>query len=170
MKYLKGSPDMPITYSASNQSNVLSAFCDADYAADIDDRKSRSDFVLMLNGGPIAWGSRKQGCTTSSTTEAEYVAAHLATNEVVWIQGLLAELGYPQHQPTILRSDNQAAIRLACNPKFHKRTKHVDVKYHIIREHLLNGLITLEYVPSSQLLTTLQTSSPNRFLEISSCV
>jgi hypothetical protein len=83
MKHLKGSPDMRITYSASNQPNVLSAFCDADYANNVDDRKSRSSFILMLNEGPIAWGSRKQGCTAGSTTKAEYVAAHLAFNEVV---------------------------------------------------------------------------------------
>jgi hypothetical protein len=157
MKYLKGSPSMHITYAAGSQRNILTAFCDADYAADIDDRKSRSGFVLMLNGGPIAWGSRKQGCTARSTTEAEYMAAHLATNEVIWMRQLLAELGYPQRAPTLLRSDNQAAIRLVHNPEFHKRTKHVDVKYHILREHLLNNVISIAYIPTNDQLADLFT-------------
>lgn len=149
LKYLHGVPDLRITYSATSPPNVLQAFCDADYAGDLDDRKSRSGFVLTLNGGPIAWGSRKQGCTAASTTEAEYVAAHLATQEIIWLRQLLSDLGRKQPEPTILRSDNQAAIRLVRNPEFHKRTKHVDVKYHIIREHLQNDLITVTYVPTA---------------------
>lgn len=62
---------------------------------------------------------------------------------------LLHDLGYPQLAPTVLHSDNQAAIRLVRNPEFHKRTKHVDIKYHIIREHLANNLIAVVYVPNA---------------------
>lgn len=146
LKYLRGAPDLRITYAASSHQNEMQAFCDADYAGDVDDRRSRSGFVIILNGGPVAWGSRKQGCTAASTTEAEYIAAHLASQEILWMRQLLNDLGYPQVPPTTLRSDNQAAIRLVRNPEFHRRTKHVDIKYHIIRDHFQQGHLALAYV------------------------
>jgi transposase InsO family protein len=135
MKYLHGTADLKITYGGDNSVNVLSAYVDADFAMDVDDRKSRSGFVLMLNGGPVAWGSKKQSTTASSTTEAEYYAAHKGSREVVWLRNLLSDLGYPQTAPTTMYSDNQAAIRLIRNPEFRHRTKHIDVRYHVIREH-----------------------------------
>lgn len=158
LKYLHGAPDLRITYSASCQSNVLHAYCDVDYVGDLDDRKSRSWFVITLNGGPIAWRSRKQGCTAASTTEAEYVAAHLASQEIVWMRQLLFDLGYLQVAPTFLRSDNQAAIRLMRNPEFHKRTKHIDVKYYVIRDHFQQPeRITIAYVPTADNVADLLT-------------
>ena len=100
----------------------------------------------MLNGGGVAWGSRKQKCTSGSTTESEYVAAHLASNEIVWLRGLLNDLGYPQRSPTALYCDNQSAIRLVRNPVFHKQSKHIDLKYHIIRAQQAEGHIKITYI------------------------
>ena len=111
----------------------------------------------MLNGGPVAWGSRKQGSTAASTTEAEYIAAHLASEEIVWMRQLMADLGYPQSAPTLLKSDNQAAIRLVRNPEFHKRTKHVDIKYHVIRDHFTHQRLQVAYVPTADNVADLLT-------------
>jgi hypothetical protein len=119
MKYLNGTADLKITYRGDYTNNFLTAYVDADFAIDVDDRKSRSSFVLMLNGGPVSWGSKKQSTTASSTTEAEYYAAHKGSREIVWLQTLLCDIGYPQEAPTVLYSDNQAAIRLIRNPEFH---------------------------------------------------
>lgn len=101
---------------------------------------------MLLNGGPIAWGSRKQSCIASSTTESEYIAGHLASQEITWIRSLLSNLGAHQPHPTTLHSDNQSAIKLVKNPVFHTRTKHIDLKYHIIRECEENGVIAITYI------------------------
>jgi hypothetical protein len=146
MKYLYGTADFKITYGGDDRSNLLTAYVDADFAMDLGDRKSRSGFLLLLNDGPVAWGSKKQSTTASSTTEAEYYAAHKGAREIRWMRQLLSDLGYPQTAPTMMYSDNQAAIRLVHNPEFHQRTKHIDVKYHAICEYCQRGDLTIIYV------------------------
>ena len=81
--YLKGTQEFGISFSPSPNPNYLTVYCDADYAMDLEDRKSRSGAFLMINNGPVPWLSRKQPCTASSTTEAEYLAAHVATKELL---------------------------------------------------------------------------------------
>ena len=157
LKYLQGTSSMRITYSGGSSNHLLEGFCDADYAMDLDDRKSRSGFILTLNGGPISWGSRKQGCTTGSTTESKYVAAHLATQEIIWARRLLADLDYDQTNPTQLWSDNQASVRLVQNPEFHCQTKHIDVKYHIICKGYTTGQITVSYINTNDQVADLLT-------------
>jgi len=148
LKYIRGTVGHRITYGEGQPHNInhLTAYCDADYAADIDDRKSRSGFLLMLNGGPVAWGSRKQMCTANSTTESEYVVAALATQEVIWMRRLLLSIRSPQLLPTPLFSDNQSAIRLVQNPVFHQKTKHIAIKYHKIRDAQRDREVLLTYV------------------------
>ncbi len=92
--------------------------------------------------------SRKETCTSSSTTESEYIDACLTTKEVVWLCTLLKDLEIPQHIPTFLFYDNQAAIRMVKDPEFHKRPKHVDVQFHFLREFQSNHKILITYVPS----------------------
>jgi hypothetical protein len=149
VKYLKGCPDLRITYTANPAKiNQVTAYSDADFATDFGDRKSRTGYVLMLNGGPVIWASQKQGCTTMSTTESEYIAAASIALQVVWLCRMLAEIGCPQIGPTPLYIDNQSAIRLILNPEFHKPTKHVDLRYHKIREIYGNGDIRPLYIPT----------------------
>lgn len=102
----------------------------------------------MLNGGAIAWGCRKQKCTSGSTTE--YVLAHLASNETVWLHSLMSNLGYSQRNPTIVYCDNQSAIRLVPNPIFPKQSKHIALKYHIIREQQAEGHIKITYICTNE--------------------
>lgn len=160
LKYLRGTTDFALCYSSVSTGNqVLLAYTDADFAGDLNDRKSRSGSIIFLNSGPVLWISRKQPCTTTSTTESEYVAASLASKEVVWARRLLSDLGFAQIKPTPLFSDNQSAIRLVQNPEFHKRTKHIDVVFHLIREIQARGEITLFYVPTRLQLADILTKA-----------
>ena len=160
LKYLRGTTDFALCYSSISTGNQeLIAYTDADYAGDLNDRKSRSGSILFLNNGPVLWISRKQPCTATSTTESEYVAASLTSKEVVWARRLLSDLGFSQNKPTPLFLDNQSAICLVQNPEFHKRTKHIDVVYHLIREIQARGEITLFYVPTRLQLADILTKA-----------
>jgi hypothetical protein len=89
-----------------------------------------------LCGGPVSWGSRKQNTVATSTTEAEYMSASQAAKEAMWLRYLLKELGYPQEGPTVIWEDNKGCIDLSRNPVFHKRSKHIDVQHHYVRERV----------------------------------
>ena len=105
LHYLKSNPDFGICFAGEN-SHQLTAYGDADYAANSDTRCSTTGFELVLNGGPISWGSQRQRCTSLSTTEAEYVAQSETSKEVVWVRRLLMDLGFAQQEPTPLLCDN----------------------------------------------------------------
>jgi len=93
------------------------------------------------------WSSQRQRLVTLSTTETEYVAASTAAREVVWIRKLLSDIGCPCNKEMTLYVDNQSAIQLVRNPVFHKRTKHIDIHFHFIREKVNEKEIKVEYVP-----------------------
>ena len=107
----------------------------------------------------MLWINRKQPCTATSNTESEYVVASLTSKEVVWARRLLSDLGFAQTKPTPLSSDNQSAIRLVQTPEFLKRTKHIDVVYHPIREIQARGKIMLFYVPTRLQLADILTKA-----------
>lgn len=103
----------------------------------------------MLGSGPISWCSQKQKTVALSTTESEYIAASESIKELIWLQLLFEEMFLSSDDIPILFSDNQSAIKLIKNPEFHKRTKHIDIKYHFIREKFSNGFFELQYVPTT---------------------
>lgn len=104
---------------------------------------------FTLTGGAVSWRSRLQDCVTQSTTEAEYVAASEACKEAIWLSRLVADLGIKEEMP-VLHCDSQSAIQLAKNPVFHAKTKHVDVKYHFIREVIEDKQIQLVKVHTTE--------------------
>jgi hypothetical protein len=134
LRYIKGTTDVSLTYGTECNNNILTGYADADFAGDLNDRKSTSGYVFKLNGGAVSWFSKKQGCVAQSTAEAEYVAASHATKEAIWLRSLLAELGFPQSKPTTIYEDNRACIAISKNPENHTRMKHIDVKFHFVRE------------------------------------
>lgn len=145
LRYLKATPSLGIKYSA-NGGQRLDAFCDSDFASDQTSRKSLSGQIFKLNDGAVIWASSQQKSVSLSTTEAEFIAATEATKSALWIKQLLKELS---HQITpIVKVDNQSAIKLIKNPEFHKRTKHIDVRYFFIREKYQNKEVLYEYVPT----------------------
>ena len=104
----------------------------------------------MYGGGPVSWQSRQQDIVTLSTAEAEYVAATEAGKEIIWISNLLKSIGV-RDLHTELYLDNQSAIKLAKNPVFHQRTKHIDVRFHKIREWIEERRFELKYVPTKEM-------------------
>ena len=102
----------------------LQSYVNADFAGDIDSRKSTTGFVFTLGGTAISWVSNLQKIVTLFTIEAGYVAASKAGNELIWLHGFLDELGKKQ-EIGILHSDNQSAIFLAKNSAFHSKSKHI---------------------------------------------
>ena len=137
MAYLRGTYNYGIVYrgdTGTNESNRMIIYSDADYAGNVDNMRSISGYLLVLNGGPVSWASRKQQRVSLSTTEAEFVAMCESTKELIWMRRLLASVGCEQTGPSTLYCDNQGAIKLVHNPEFHRRTKHIDVKYHFIRQ------------------------------------
>lgn len=144
LRYLKGTKDYALHYKRGE--NILHCYSDADYAGDTEQRKSRSGFICKFAGGAISWFSKKQNCISLSTTEAEYVAASEAAKHIVWLKSLLDEINGSPIKAT-LYIDNAAALKLTKNPVMHGRTKHIDVRYHFVRENLERGVYNVEHVP-----------------------
>ena len=159
VRYLKGTTDYGISFSRSNWMNhLLCAFSDSDWGtSDTANRRSMTGYSVFLSGGPIAWRSCLQTTVAKSATEAEYYALSGTTDEVVFIRNLLSELGFVQEGPTPIFEDNKGAVDLSGNPMYHKRTKHIDIRYHSIREMVANGFILVLKVPTKANLADLHT-------------
>ena len=99
----------------------------------------------MLGGGAVSWKSRKQTCVALSTAEAEYVALDNTTQEVIWMRQLMEDLESKLTEATMVYEDNQATISIAQNPQHHTKTKHIDIKYHFVREKVADNTIQLKY-------------------------
>ena len=133
LRYLKQTRDLNFTYVKESPEAII-GYSDADSAGDVQDRCSTSGNVFLLGGGAITWSSRKQSSVALSTVEAEYMALSVATLEAVWLRHLQEELRVTETGPTLIYEDNQGAISMAKNPVFHMRTKHVQIRYHFVRE------------------------------------
>ena len=144
-KYIKGTSGYGLTFSKDNPKDVK-AFSDADYANDVETRKSTTGYVILWGSSVISWCSQRQSVVTLSTTDAEYIAACQTAREIMWVKKLLNELCNKEKQNITLFMDNQSAIQLIKNPVYHKRTKHIDVKYHYVRDMHLDGNYDLDYV------------------------
>ena len=152
LRYLQGTSALGITYRPPPLK--LQGYSDANWAGDMDTRRSTTGYVVMLNNGAIAWKSRRQPTVALSTMESEYMALTDATKELVWVKSLLAELGYSNgksNDPTDLFSDNQGAIALAKNPVSHSRAKHIDIRHHFVREAIQDRIIWVQYIPTAEM-------------------
>lgn len=145
LQYLKGTLNYCITYRKSGE--YLSGYADADWANCPIDRRSYTGFWMKLAGSPISWECKKQPTPALSSTEAEYMSLCSVTKEAVFLRRLLEEVTGLINS-VVIYNDSQAAQKLAANPIHHNRTKHIDVKFHFIREMLSQKVIRLEYLPS----------------------
>ena len=156
--YLKAMSDQQLVFQCRTPSGtVLHGFVDADWASDVNDRKSTSGFVFMLGGTAVSWSSKKQTLVTLLSTEAEYIATLHATKEVVWLRRLLSKLGLNINSPTVLHVDNQSTIAIAHNLKFHDHTKHIEVQHHFLRHKVEGEEIHFEYTPTDEQTTDVLT-------------
>lgn len=158
LRYVKGTLGYGIKFNQGEKLELV-GYCDADYAGDLDTRRSNTGYVFMLGQSAVAWCSKRQPTVALSTTEAEYRAASMAAQEVVWLLLLLTELQQKDDESVVIHCDNMSSIHLANNPMFHARTKHIEVEYHFIREKVLEGKIDLTYVDTHHQVADVFTKS-----------
>lgn len=136
----------------------LEGFVDADWAADVTDRRSFTGFCFRLSGSIVSWESRKQNCVALSSTEAEYIAISEASREAIYLYNLFGEF-VGINSCITLYNDNQSAQKLCINPTFHKRAKHIDIKYHFVREAIFNNFVNIKYLETSNMPADILTKS-----------
>ena len=137
----------------------LLGYSDADWANDLDSHHSTSGNVFVISKGAISWLSQKQAIVALSTAEAEYIALGSATQEAIWLRQLLSDLKVNVQEPTEIFEDNQRSIAMAKNPVGHKRSKHIDIRHHFIREAVQAGTVRLSYCPSKEMVVDIFTKS-----------
>ena len=135
----------------------LMAYTDSDYAGDVDDRKSTSGYVFLLSEGAMAWSSKKQPVVTLSTTEAEFVAAASCACQGVWMRRVLEKLGHSQGKCTTVLCDNSSTIKLSKNPVMHGRSKHIDVRFHFLRDLTREGVVELKHCGTQEQVADIMT-------------
>uniref|UniRef100_H3H9Q4 Integrase catalytic domain-containing protein n=1 Tax=Phytophthora ramorum TaxID=164328 RepID=H3H9Q4_PHYRM len=159
LRYLQATPTHGLEFSREDSLGMC-GYSDADWAGDIESRRSTSGYAFMMNGGCISWRSKKQRTVALSSTEAEYMALSEATQEAVWLKVILCELGEMASDEAVkIYEDNQGSIALAKNPQFHKRTKHIDIRYHFVREKVEDGQVVLQYVSTTDMLADMMTKA-----------
>lgn len=156
LRYLKGTTEFGIFYKNGGDDELV-AYTDSDYAGDLEDRKSTSGYVFLLSSGAISWSSKKQPIVSLSTTEAEFIAAASCACQGVWLKRVLGMLGENQSKPTIIRCDSSSAIKLSKNPVMHGRSKHIDVRYHFLRELTKAGTVELVHCNTQEQLADVMT-------------
>jgi hypothetical protein len=116
----------------------------------MDDRRSTIGYAFSIGSGVISWSSKKHSTVSLSSTEAEYKASCATTCEVVWLRRLLQDVGEERKEPMMIRCDNQISINIAKNPIFHASTKHVEARFHFVREKLQSNEIALMYCSTGE--------------------
>lgn len=145
LRYIRGTLNLGCRYRKSEKPQLL-GFCDSDLAGDIDDRKSTTGVLFYYGNNPVTWVSQKQKIVAQSSCEAEYVAAASAASQGVWLARLLGELLDQEPSKWVLKVDNQSAIALCKNPVFHERSKHIDIRYHYVRDCVEERKLVVEHV------------------------
>ena len=147
LRYLKGIIDFGLFYSISTDYKLVS-YSDSDWTGNIDDRKSTTGFVFFTGDTAFTWLSKKKPIVILSLCEAEYMATTICTCHAIWLRNLLKELSMSQIDRTEICVDNKSAIALAKNSIFHDRSKHIDTRYHYIRECVASSEVQLKFVKS----------------------
>jgi len=145
--YLRGTWNQTIRFSQARDShetpNVLWGWVDAEWAGDIDTRRSHTGYILMLNGGPISWKSRRKDNVSLSTSEAEFVAASQAGQETIYLREMLTDFGFSPTLATPLYKDNLTCVAMSANPVRRKFFRHIDIRNYYVLELILAGFLKL---------------------------
>jgi hypothetical protein len=148
LRYLSGTRDLTLTYG--EERHDLTGYTDTDGASH-KHRHAISGYAFLIDGGAVSWQSRKQEIVTLSTAKAEYVATTHAAKEAIWLRRLIFELFPISPSLTTLHCNNQAVIKLAIEDNYHARTKHIDIRFHFIRQVISDGTLTLTYCPTDDM-------------------
>ncbi|XP_031263585.1 secreted RxLR effector protein 161-like [Pistacia vera] len=147
LRYIKGTLQYGLLFKKHNHFNLEAyADTDADWASDVNDRRSTSGYAVFLGDNLVQWSSKKQKVVSLSSTEAEYRALSQAATKVIWVQHLFKELGIEVKKTPIIWCDNMSAGTLSSNPVFHARTKHIKIDVHYVRELVAEKNLAVQYV------------------------
>ena len=183
LRYLKGTKEYGITFGLDRADGVphtcIHGYVDGDWGGDPDDRRSTTGYIYMSYGGPVCWRSKKQASTALSSCESEYMAASEAAKEAIWLtrlykedfciedisletKGDLTEKEYLGNKPLTVFEDNVGCISLSKNPVMHRSSKHIEIRYHFVRERVQDGSLKLVYIPSSENIADVLTKSTRK--------
>jgi hypothetical protein len=165
--YMKGTKDTELVLGGNNIGQLI-GYVDSDYAGDVDTRRSTTGYAFLWRESLISWGSTRQATVATSTCEAEYMSLSEAAKEGIWLESFIGELGENKKGFTLL-CDNQGAIALAENPSRHRRTKHIDIRYHFIRELIEDNSVDISYISTSEQLADFLTKPLSRQKHEANC-
>jgi hypothetical protein len=166
LAYLHGTQNLSLELGSVSKGVELAAYADADWAGDLDKRRSRSGYVVLCNDSPIIWSSKLQDSVALSSTEAEYVLLSLTSRDVIWCRTFLDELGFKQPNPTIIYEDNDSCIKIANSPRKHPGVKQIYIRYHFIKDRLVYKEIELQRKPTLDMVADLFTKQlPTQLFE-----
>lgn len=159
LKYLKGTAHLKLALGKKGyQGDLLVGYSDANWAEDKSNRKSNSGHVLLVNGVAVCWSSRKQSLVALSTCEAEFVALSEACRAAFWVRKLLNEMRQDVSEPTIIFEDNQSCLKLVeQEERLSDRSKHIDTRFHFVKDYIKNGFILCKYCPTETMLADILT-------------
>jgi hypothetical protein len=140
----------------------LTRFSDADFAGDVDARKCTTWVIFFLMNSPITWQSTKQKVVAQSSCESEYIVAANMTCQALWLARVLAEVQGSMSSTPLLRVDNKSVIALIKNSVLHRHSKHIEMKYHLVRESTKNDRIKVEFIRSEEQLADILTKPLER--------
>ena len=146
IKYLKGTKNYGLKFT---NNPLIKTFADADFAGDKESRRSTSGYIITIGNTPISWYSKLQNCVSTSTAESEYYSISECAKQCIWYQNLLNELNQNINQ-IIIYTDNKAAIHISKNNLINPKSKHIDIRYHYIRELINKRKIILTYIKSQE--------------------
>lgn len=145
LRYLKGTKKLCLSYRKGQR--VLLGYTDADWGGDHTDRRSFTGYLFTLGQSAVSWEARKQRTVALSSTEAEYMALCESAREALFLRGIYNELQPQDKRPSLtIYNDSQSAQSLCHNPVYHKRSKHIDIKYHFVRDCVNRGTISIKYL------------------------
>lgn len=150
-RYLKGTINYKLNFCRTEDNMEMHAFSDADWGSEVDERHSCSGHVVLLSNAAVSWYSHRQEIVAMSSTEAEYIALWETGREVIWLRNLEKEL-VQQQNATIVHMDNTSSMKLAESDAYRRRSKHIDIRYHKVRELIKLGFIKLKYRESSKMV------------------
>lgn len=157
LRYLKGTIGMCLELKPLTVDDGIVAYVDADWAGDRSDCKSNSGYVILFNGAAIDWSCRKQESVSTSSTEAEYISLSEACKQIKWIKRLVASICPGRESPIIVKEDNQSAIALVKGNKPSRRSKHIDTRFHFVRDLYATKVIELRYCPTESMVADMMT-------------
>ncbi|CAM8998355.1 unnamed protein product [Rhodiola kirilowii] len=146
LRYLRGTLEWGLNFRGFPL--VLEGYCDANWVTDSDEVSSTSGYVFTLCGSAISWKSSKQTCIARSTMESEFIALDLATQEADWLRNVLADVPlWGKPAPSVpIHCDSQAAIAVAKNSVYNGKKRHIRIRHESVRQFIVNGVVSLEYV------------------------